>query len=238
MPATVLVLGTLDTKGVEHAFLRDTLRQLGCAVVLADVGVAGTPTVAAEIRRDEIAGRAGTTIVTLNAARDRGKAVAAMGRGAAALAAELHAAGGLHGVLAAGGSGGSSIATAAMRALPIGLPKLMVSMIASGDVGPYVGESDIAMLFAVLDVAGLNPITRRILENAATATAAMAERFARGQPGPACRVGNRDHHVRRHYAGRRGGPALARGGGTRCVCVPRQRRRRPRDGEAGSGRRD
>ncbi len=182
MTAIVLLPGTLDTKGEEYGFVRDRLRELGCTVVLADVGVAGSATVAADVTRDEVARRAGVTIEALLAGNDRGRAMAAMADGATALALELHASGGLHGVLAAGGSGGSSVATAAMRALPIGLPKLMVSTIAAGNVAPYVGSSDIAMQFPVLDIAGLNTITRRVLDNAATAMAAMAERYRQSGP--------------------------------------------------------
>ncbi len=177
MTATVLLPGTLDTKGEEYAFLRDRLRELGSAVVLADVGVSGSATIVADVTRDEIARRGGVTIDALLAGNDRGHAMVAMANGATSLALELHASGRLHGVLAAGGSGGSSIATATMRALPIGLPKLMVSTIAASNVAPYVGVSDIAMQFPVLDIAGLNTITRRVLDNAATAMAAMAERF-------------------------------------------------------------
>ncbi len=182
MTATVLLPGTLDTKGGEYAFLRDRILELGCDVVLADVGVSGTATVAANVSREEIARRAEVTIDALVARNDRGRALAAMADGVTALALELYASARLHGVLAAGGSGGSSIATAAMRALPIGLPKLMVSTIAAGDVAPYVGVFDIAMQFPVLDIAGLNTITRRVLDNAATAMAAMAQRFERLGP--------------------------------------------------------
>lgn len=154
MTATILLPGTLDTKGEEYAFLRARIVSLGCTVVLADVGVSVQPTIAADVTREEIAGRAGATIDALLADNDRGRALAAMGDGATALALELHASGRLHGVLAAGGSGGSSIATAVMRFLPIGLPKLMVSTIAAGDVAPYVGLSDIAMQFPVLTSPG------------------------------------------------------------------------------------
>ena len=182
MIATVLLPGTLDTKGEEYAFLQDRLMELGCAVVLVDVGVCGHAAAVADVTRDEIARRAGTTISALLMDNDRGRAMAAMAEGAMMLARELHASGRLHGVLAAGGSGGSSIATAVMRELPIGLPKLMVSTIAAGNVAPYVGVSDIAMHFPVLDIAGLNTITRQVLDNAATAMAAMAQRFVRSGP--------------------------------------------------------
>ena len=182
MTPTVLLPGTLDTKGEEYGFLRNRLRELGCAVTVVDIGVSGSASIAADVAREEIAGRAGVTIAALLAGRDRGRALAAMADGLTALALELHACGRLHGVLAAGGSGGSSMATAAMRALPIGLPKLMVSTIAASNVAPYVGCSDIAMQFPILDIAGLNTITRRVLDNAATAMAAMAERFRHSGP--------------------------------------------------------
>src|SRR4051794_16608714 len=161
----VLLIGTLDTKGEELAFLRSRLQQAGVEVLLADAGTAGPPSVEPDIARDAIADTSGLT--------DRGAAVTAMAEGAAALAARLHGEGRIDGVLGAGGSGNTAIATAAMRALPVGVPKLMVSTMAAGDTSVYVGGSDITLMASVTDVAGLNSISRRILANAAAALAGM-----------------------------------------------------------------
>jgi uncharacterized protein (UPF0261 family) len=160
----VLLIGTLDTKGEELGFLRDRLRTAGVEVLLADAGTQG-PARGAE---PDIALAAGLVVPA-----DRGEAVAAMADAAAALAARLHAEGRLDGVLGAGGSGNTAIATAAMRAVPVGVPKLMVSTMAAGDTSGYVGGSDVTLMASVADVAGLNSITTRILANAAAAMAGM-----------------------------------------------------------------
>ena len=171
---TVVLLGTLDTKAAETLFVRDRLVEAGCGVVIVDVGVIGPAGVAADIPREAVATAAGTSLADLLARGDRGHAMTAMGRGAAAIVSGLEADGRLDAVMALGGSGGTSIATAAMRALPVGVPKLMVSTIASGQVAPYVGQTDITMMNAVLDVAGLNAVSMRIFANAAAAVAGMA----------------------------------------------------------------
>lgn len=171
--ATVVLLGTLDTKGSEYAFLRDRVRAAGCDVVLVDAGVMSDRS-PANIGPDEVAAAAGADRAALAAARDRGPAVEAMTRGATQVVRRLHAEGRLDGILGIGGSGGSSLISAAMRALPIGVPKLLVSTMASGDTRPYVGTSDITMMYSVVDIAGLNGISERILGNAAGAIAGMA----------------------------------------------------------------
>lgn len=176
--ATVVLLGTLDTKGTEFAFVADRLRGLGCEVILIDVGLLGAALVPPDIGRDTVAAEAETTVAELLARDDRGVALDTMARGAAKLAVRLHREGRLHALMSLGGSGGSSIAAAAMRALPIGVPKLLVSTIASGDVASYVGQSDVTMMYAVLDVAGLNSISTAIYENAAAAAAGMARTFS------------------------------------------------------------
>src|SRR5690348_10000169 len=160
----VLLVGTLDTKGEELAFLRDRLRAAGVEVLLADAGTQGPPRGAEP--DFSLAG-------DLPALTDRGEAVAAMADAAAALAARLHAEGRIDGVLGAGGSGNTAIATAAMRALPVGVPKLMVSTMAAGDTSDYVGGTGITMMASVTDVAGLNSISARVLANAAAAMAGM-----------------------------------------------------------------
>ena len=179
MPAKprVLLIGTLDTKGVEYGFLRARIKAEGCAVTLMDCGVLGAPGTSlgrGDIPRARVAAAAGADIAALAAAGDRGAAVMTMARGAAALVTELYAAGKIDGVLSMGGSGNTSIAAAAMRALPVGVPKMIVSTLASGDTRPYVGESDIAMMYSVVDIAGINRISERVLGNAAAAVAGMA----------------------------------------------------------------
>ena len=169
---TVVLAGTLDTKGHEYAFVRDRVREQGVDVLLVDVGVY-PPQVEPDISREEVARAAGEDAQALADAADRGEATRAMGRGAAALMQTLHEEGRLHGVLGLGGSGGSSIVTTAMRALPVGVPKLMVSTLASGDTRPYVGAVDVTMMYSVVDIAGINSVSARILANAAGAIAGM-----------------------------------------------------------------
>ncbi|MHC0431428.1 Tm-1-like ATP-binding domain-containing protein [Streptomyces sp. O3] len=176
--ATVALMGTLDTKGEEYDWLRDRLRGAGVDVLLIDTGVIGEPRGRPDVTRGEVARAAGADLDALRAAGDRGAAVTAMARGAAEIAGRLYAEGRMDGVLAVGGSGGTSIASRAMRALPLGLPKLLVSSMASGDVAPYVGATDIAMMYSVVDIAGINTVTEPILANAADAIAGMAKGFA------------------------------------------------------------
>jgi uncharacterized protein (UPF0261 family) len=171
--ATVVLLGTLDTKGPEYAFLRERVRASGCDVVLVDCGVMSTSPLA-DVSADEVAAAAGEDRAALAVAGDRGPAVAAMTRGAVEVVRRLYAEGRLNGIIGAGGSGGTSMISAAMQALPIGVPKLLVSTMASGDTRPYVGTADIAMLYSVVDVAGVNRVSERILGNAAAAVAGMA----------------------------------------------------------------
>jgi len=173
MPTVVLV-GTLDTKGLEYAYLADRLRGHGVDVVLVDAGIVGAPLTPADVTREEVAAEAGADVQALAEAGDRGNAVETMGRGAAGIVRRLHAEGKLDAVGALGGSGGSSIATFAMRQLPIGVPKLMVSTVASGDTSPYVGSVDVTMMYSVVDIAGINRISAQILTNAAAALAGMA----------------------------------------------------------------
>ena len=171
--ATVVLLGTLDTKGPEYAFLRDRVLEAGCEVILVDAGVMSDPS-PGDIGPNEVAAAAGEDRAALAAARDRGPAMAAMTRGATEVVRRLHADGRLDGILGVGGSGGSSLVSAAMQALPVGVPKLIVSTMASGDTRPYVGTSDIAMMYSVVDIAGINGISEKILSNAAAGIAGMA----------------------------------------------------------------
>jgi uncharacterized protein (UPF0261 family) len=169
----VIVLATLDTKGPEAAYLRDRLRASGARVRVVDVGCLAPPTVAADVSRGEVFAAGGFDVGALAAAADRGAAVTAATQAAAAWVLQAHAAGHVAGVLALGGSAGTTIGTAAMRALPIGLPKLMISTLASGQVRHYVGDKDILMLNSIVDLAGLNRVTREILDLAARAMSGM-----------------------------------------------------------------
>jgi uncharacterized protein (UPF0261 family) len=171
--STVVLLGTLDTKGNEYAFLRDRLRERGVEVVVVDAGVRDPVGLEPDIARDEVARAAGADVAALAAAGDRGAAVTAMGAGAERIVRELHDGGRLDGILALGGSGGSSIAARAMRALPVGVPKLLVSTVASGDTRPYVGAVDVTMMYSVVDISGVNRVSARIMTNAAGAIAGM-----------------------------------------------------------------
>ena len=173
MPTVVLV-GTLDTKGKEYAFLGDRLREHGVDVVLVDAGIVGEPLTTPDVTREEVAAAAGAKVQALAAAGDRGAAVETMARGAAEIVTRLHLDGKLDAIGGLGGSGGSALATYAMRQLPIGVPKLMVSTVASGDTSPYVGSVDVTMMYSVVDIAGINRISARILTNAAGALAGMA----------------------------------------------------------------
>lgn len=176
--ATVVLLGTLDTKGAEYDYVRQRLVQLGCDVLVIDAGTMGQARYPADVGSDEVAAAAGFDRDQLARAADRGVAVGAMSAGAGVIVRRLHDEGRLDGILGLGGSGGTTIASAAMRMLPVGVPKLIVSTMAAGDTRPYVGESDIAMLYSVVDIAGINRITRRILGNAAAAMAGMANAAA------------------------------------------------------------
>jgi uncharacterized protein (UPF0261 family) len=172
---TIVLLGTLDTKGTEYAFLRERLRDRGAEVLVVDAGIHEPVSLEPDIARDEVARAAGADVAELAAAGDRGAAVTAMAEGAEQVVQRLHAEGKLAGILALGGSGGSSIATRAMRALPVGVPKLMVSTVASGDTRPYVGAVDVTMMYSVVDISGVNRVSARIMANAAGAIAGMVE---------------------------------------------------------------
>jgi uncharacterized protein (UPF0261 family) len=172
--ATVVLVGTLDTKGVEYTFLRDRLTEHGVTVLLVDAGVLGEPLTSPDVNRRYVAEAAGVELDELVAARDRAAALRAMGRGAAEVVRRLHAEERLDGLAGLGGAGGSSVVAAAMRALPLGTPKLLVSAVAPHDIRPYVGSSDVTFMYAVTDSAGINRISARVLSNAAAAIAGMA----------------------------------------------------------------
>jgi uncharacterized protein (UPF0261 family) len=173
--ATIAVLGTLDTKGREHAFVAERIRARGHGTLLIDVGTGVEPAVTPDILRAEVAAAGGIDLAPLMARGDRGECVSSMAQAAPRLLEALAAAGRIQGVISLGGGGGTAIASAAMRALPIGFPKLMVSTLASGNTAHYVGTTDITMMPAVVDVQGLNRISRTILARAAGAICGMVE---------------------------------------------------------------
>src|SRR5256886_2134815 len=168
--SVVVLLGTLDTKGAEYAFLADRLLEHGVEVLVVDAGINAPVGLEPDIGREELA----PNVAELAAAGDRGAAVTAMAEGAERVVTELHRDGRLDGILALGGSGGSSIAARAMRALPVGVPKLLVSTVASGDTRPYVGAVDVTMMYSVVDISGVNRVSAQIMTNAAGAIAGMA----------------------------------------------------------------
>jgi len=170
----IALISTLDTKGREVAFLKSCLKELGRSVVVIDVGLAEPDGVLPEISRFEVAEAAGTDLHRL-AGRPRDEVMATIGRGAGEILHRLWAQAELSGVLGIGGNQGTAVVCAAMRELPLGVPKFVVSTIASGNMRPYIGTSDIAMLFSVADLlGGPNPVLEPVLRNAAAAIAGMA----------------------------------------------------------------
>jgi uncharacterized protein (UPF0261 family) len=181
---TVALLGTFDTKQVEYRWLRERLTEAGCDVLCVDVGTFSDGGGLADVGSAEVARAAGADLDRLRADNDRGAAMEAMAAGAAAVVTRLHQEGRLDGVLAVGGSGGSSVAGRAMRALPVGVPKLLVSTMASGDVRPYVGDVDVTLMYSVVDISGVNSVSRLVLGNAAAAVAGMAAAHAKRRAEP------------------------------------------------------
>lgn len=173
--STIAVLGTLDTKGLEHGYVAELIRQRGHQTLLIDTGTGAPPQVAPDITREEVASAGGVDLAPIVARQDRGEAVTAMAGAAAALLSQLVSEGHIQGVISLGGGGGTAISTAAMRALPIGSPKLMVSTLAAGNVAPYVGTKDIVMFPSIVDVSGMNRLSRVLLARAAGAICGMVE---------------------------------------------------------------
>ena len=164
----IAVLGTLDTKGHEHAFVAECIRNRGIDVLLIDAGTGGKPQVTPDISRDQI-------VADFEHPGDRGACVTKMAKAAPAFVARLASAGKINGIICLGGGGGTAIGSAAMRALPIGFPKLIVSTLASGNTAHYVGTKDIVMFPSVVDVAGLNTISKTIFSQAAAAICGMVD---------------------------------------------------------------
>ncbi len=176
--ATVLLIGTLDTKGPETAYLRDRVRDLGCDTLVLDSGILGEAVgIEADFNRRQVAEAAGSTIEALRNAGSRGKAVEEMLKGVRKIALDLQRQGKIHGAVSLGGAEGAVLAAAAMKELPIGFPKLIVSPLASGQrkFAPFVGTKDVMVMHSVVDILGLNPISRTVFESAAAAIAGMAQ---------------------------------------------------------------
>ncbi len=181
---TIAILGTFDTKGIEHAFVAEFIRARGFETLLIHAGSLHEPAIVPDIGSAEVAAAGSPEWQSILARQDRGECVSLMAQGAAKLLESLAASGRVQGILSLGGGGGTAICTAAMRALPIGFPKLMVSTLASGNTEPYVGTKDILMMPAIADVAGINRLTRVIFENAAGAICGMVEAAEARQNAP------------------------------------------------------
>ena len=176
MGKTILIVGAFDTKGAEFAFLRTRVLGRGFPVLMMNVGTLGSTTeFKVDIEASEIAQAAGSDIETLRKHHDRGEAMRIMAEGAPIVARRLFESRKFDGVIGMGGTGGTSVITAAMRALPLGVPKVCVSTAAGGEVSQYVGTSDIVMYPSVVDVAGLNRVSRVIISRAAGAICGMTE---------------------------------------------------------------
>lgn len=173
--STIAVLGTLDTKGLEHAYVAELIRQRGHQTLIIDMGTGAPPQITPDIPREVVAATGCVDLAGIVARQDRGEAVAAMAGAGAVLLSKLVAEGRIHGVISLGGGGGTAIGTAAMRALPVGFPKLMVSTLAAGNVAPYVGTKDIVMFPSIVDVSGMNRLSRVLLARAAGAICGMVE---------------------------------------------------------------
>jgi uncharacterized protein (UPF0261 family) len=180
MGKTILLLGTMDTKGIEFGYVKEKIREKGHRTVVLDVGILGSPQLEPDISNEEVAQAAGSSIRDLVVQGKEGVAIELMTKGASSIVQGLYDSGKFHGILSLGGSMGTSLATAVMRTLPIGIPKVMVSTMASSDTRVYLDNKDIVMMPSVADIVGLNPVTKRVLSIAAGAISAMV--FS--DPGP------------------------------------------------------
>jgi len=173
---TICIIGAFDTKAPEHAFVRDEILARGHQVITVNVGtLASTARFPVDVEADQIAAAGGGDLQALRAAHDRGDAMKIMSQGAPLIVADLYAAGKFDGIIGMGGSGGTTMITAGMRALPVGVPKVCVSTIAAGDIGGFVGAKDITMIPSIVDVAGINRVSRIIFARAAGAICGMVE---------------------------------------------------------------
>lgn len=175
MPKTIAVIGALDTKGKEFAFVKAEIERRGHRALVIDTSVIGQPVFQADIPSERVAEAGGTSLKELQEKADRGLAMDVMTKGIAKVVKDLYDQGKIDGVFSMGGSAATAIGTSAMRALPLGVPKVMVSTLASGDTRAYVGIRDVAMFPSVVDVAGVNRISARIYANAVGAIVGMVE---------------------------------------------------------------
>lgn len=175
MPKQVVVIGALDTKGEDFAFIKERIEERGFKAIVVDVGVMGEPPFKPDVDADAVAKAGGESLSSLRAKGDKGNAMVVMTRGAAEIAKKLYAEGRLDAIFGMGGSAGTAIISAAMRALPLGVPKVLVSTVASGDTKPYVGTKDIVMIPSIVDVAGVNVISAEIYSRAVGAIVGMLE---------------------------------------------------------------
>ena len=173
MAKTVGIVGTLDTKGMEFQFIKEQIEASGTSTCVVNTGIVGEPPFEPDVSAGQVAEAGGTSLQALQDGGDRGVAVAAMAEGAAKIIAQLQSDGKIDGVISLGGSAGTTIGTTAMRAVPVGVPKIMVSTLASGDTSPYVDTKDVSMMYSVVDIAGINSLSRQILANAAGAIVGM-----------------------------------------------------------------
>jgi uncharacterized protein (UPF0261 family) len=171
----VVIVGTLDTKGEEFKYVKDIIENEGLETIVIDAGVLGEPYFEPDIDRSEVAEAGGDNIKDLVEAADRGRSMEIMSNGAAEIVEELNQKGKVAGIISLGGSAGTTIGTTAMKRLPVGIPKVMVSTLASGDTRPYVGTKDITMMYSVVDILGVNSLSSEILSNAAFAVAGMVK---------------------------------------------------------------
>jgi uncharacterized protein (UPF0261 family) len=182
---TIAILGTLDTKGQEVAYMKNLLEAQGHSTVIIDVGLLSPPGIPPDISNEEIAQRAGWELSNLIQTGERDKIMGEMGKGAMKLLLHLYQEGKIDGVISLGGNQGSAISSTAMRALPFGFPKYLVSTVASGNIRPYIGHKDIGVVFSVGDfLGGPNPVTRSVLANAVSAVMGMVEHGMRGKLEP------------------------------------------------------
>ena len=175
MSGTVLLVGALDTKGAEYAFVKDLIEAAGLQTLVVDFGVMGQPAFDPDVSRAEVAIAGGGNLSYLASGTRKDEAMRTMAQGLASVVERLYGEGRFDGILGMGGSGGTSIATSAMRTLPVGVPKVMVSTVGGGDVSVYAGSKDITFMPSVVDVAGINRLSRAIYANAAGAIAGMVK---------------------------------------------------------------
>ncbi len=175
MPRTIAILGTLDTKGLEHNFVAEQIRNAGLKTLLIDVGTGSDPSILPDVTREQVGASASIDLASIRAKNDRGASVAAMVAAAPIFIERLHREGKIDGIISLGGGGGTAIASSAMRPLPVGFPKLIVSTLASGNIAHYVGTKDIVMMPSVGDISGLNRLSKLIFARAAGAIVGMVQ---------------------------------------------------------------